>query len=75
MAEKLAMASERLTELALEDEERDFTRGQWQQAISEALMSRQLFPVVFGSALKMENPEGLLDLIQLYCTEKVAATG
>ena len=67
MAEKLAMASERLTELALEDEERDFTRGQWQQAISEALMSRQLFPVVFGSALKMENPEGLLDLIQLYC--------
>lgn len=75
IAEKLAMASERLTELALEDEERDFTRGQWQQAISEALMSRQLFPVVFGSALKMENPEGLLDLIQLYCTEKVAATG
>ena len=71
-AENLAMASERLTELALEDEERDFTRGQWRKAIEEAVASRQLFPVVFGSALKMENQDQLLDLIDLYCTSKVA---
>lgn len=67
LAEDLARASEGLTRLALEDREKDFCAGPWKDEISGALEKRELFPVVFGSALKLEGIETLLDIMDIYC--------
>lgn len=67
LAEDLARASEGLTRLALEDVEKDFCAGQWRSEIAEAVEKRELFPVVFGSALRLEGIDALLDILDLYC--------
>lgn len=66
LAEDLARASEGLTRLALEDVEKDFCAGQWRSEIAEAVEKRELFPVVFGSALRLEGIDVLIDMMDLY---------
>lgn len=66
LAEDLARASEGLTRLALGDQEKDFCAGPWRSEIADAVKRRELFPVVFGSALKLEGIDALLDIMDLY---------
>ena len=66
LAEDLARASEGLTRLALEDQEKDFCAGPWRSEIACAVKRRELFPVVFGSALKLEGIDALLDILEIY---------
>lgn len=66
LAEDLARASEGLTRLALEDQEKDFCARPWRSEIACAVKRRELFPVVFGSALKLEGIDALLDILEIY---------
>lgn len=59
--EELAMCDERLMETFAEGLEFDVRN------IREAVANRRLFPVYFGSALKGDGVEALLDVIAEYC--------
>ncbi|MDE7299965.1 MAG: GTP-binding protein, partial [Lachnospiraceae bacterium] len=62
--EELALCSEELLEEYME-------RGQQETpSIAAAIRNRQVFPVFFGSALKLDGVEGLLDALEKYCPER-----
>jgi len=61
--EELAMSSEALMEKYLEGESAS------KEEIAEAIKERECFPVLFGSALKMEGIEELLEFVGEYANE------
>lgn len=62
--EELALCSEGLLENYMDSGEIKA------ENIAQAIAKRQVFPVFFGSALKLEGVEALLDGIEQYCIEK-----
>lgn len=62
--ESVAMCTEKLMESYLAGE------GIAQEDVREAIWQRQLFPVYFGSALKMEGLENLLEAVGIYGVER-----
>ncbi len=62
--EELALCSEELLE--------EYMDQGWicVQKISKAVADQQVFPVFFGSALKLDGVEALLDGMEKYCAEK-----
>ena len=64
-AEECALCSERLMEEALSDDPVS------DEALSEAISARTLFPCFFGSALKLEGIDEFLDALDRYTLKKV----